>query len=169
MALFDFIQRLVGLQKPSATTAKERLQLVLAHDRSDLNPELLEQMRREILEVVQKYVEIDLDGGDVSLATEDRVTALVANLPIRRAKLRPPSPPPPNPVESPSPAAPRDAAQDTPTEVPTDEPAAEGTEPAETAETAAVAPSPAVELPEEQQTPGENPTSPTVSSVSAES
>jgi cell division topological specificity factor len=86
MALLDFIQRLLGLQKPSATTAKERLQLVLAHDRSDLNPELLEQMRREILEVVQKYVEIDIDGGDVSLATEDRVTALVANLPIRRAK-----------------------------------------------------------------------------------
>jgi cell division topological specificity factor len=86
MALFDFIQRLLGLQKPSAATAKERLQLVLAHDRSDLNPELLEQMRREILEVVQKYVEIDLDSGDVSLATEDRVTALVATLPIRRAK-----------------------------------------------------------------------------------
>jgi cell division topological specificity factor len=87
MALLDFIQRLLGLQKPSAETAKERLQLVLAHDRSDLNPELLEQMRREILEVVQKYVEIDIDGGDVSLATEDRVTALVANLPIRRAKM----------------------------------------------------------------------------------
>ena len=169
MALFDFIQRLVGLQKPSATTAKERLQLVLAHDRSDLNPELLEQMRREILEVVQKYVEIDLDSGDVSLATEDRVTALVANLPIRRAKLRPPSPSPLNTVDSPSPAAPLDAAQDTPAEAPTDEPAAEGTEPAETAETVAVGPSPAVEPPEEEQTPGENPTSPTLSSVSAES
>lgn len=89
MALFDFIQRLLGLQKPSATMAKERLQLVLAHDRSDLNPELLEQMRREILEVVQKYVEIDLEGGEVSLATEDRVTALVANLPIRRARAIP--------------------------------------------------------------------------------
>jgi cell division topological specificity factor len=57
---------------------------VLAHDRSDLNPELLDQMRREILEVVSRYVEIDLSEGDVSLETEDRVTALVANLPIRR-------------------------------------------------------------------------------------
>jgi cell division topological specificity factor len=94
MALLDFINRLLGLQKPSATTAKERLQLVLAHDRSDLNPELLEQMRREILEVVQKYVEIDLDGGEVSLATEDRVTALVANLPIRRARAFPLTAPP---------------------------------------------------------------------------
>ena len=86
MALFDFLQHLLGLQKPSATTARERLQLVLAHDRSALNPELLERMRREILEVVQKYVEIDIESGDVSLTTDDRVTALVANLPIRRAR-----------------------------------------------------------------------------------
>ena len=87
MTLIDFIQRLLGREKPSGALARERLQLVLAHDRSDLNPELLEQMRREILEVVQKYVEIDLESGDVSLETGDRVTALVANLPIRRAKL----------------------------------------------------------------------------------
>ncbi|KAF0652132.1 cell division topological specificity factor MinE [Cyanobium sp. Copco_Reservoir_LC18] len=86
MTLFDFLQRLLGRQKPSGILAKERLQLVLAHDRSDLNPELLEQMRREILEVVQRYVEIDLEEGDVSLETEDRVTALVANLPIKRAR-----------------------------------------------------------------------------------
>ena len=89
MTLLDFINRLIGRQKPSASMARERLQLVLAHDRSDLNPELLEQMRREILEVVQKYVEIDLESGDVSLETEDRVTALVANLPIRRARPQP--------------------------------------------------------------------------------
>jgi cell division topological specificity factor len=86
MTLRDTITRLLGLQRASATTARERLQLVLAHDRSDLNPELLEQMRREILEVVSRYVEIDFDEVDVSLETEDRVTALVANLPIRRAK-----------------------------------------------------------------------------------
>jgi len=86
MTLFDFIQRFLGREKPSGALAKERLQLVLAHDRSDLNPELLEQMRREILEVVQKYVEIDIEEGEVSLETEDRVTALVANLPIKRAR-----------------------------------------------------------------------------------
>jgi cell division topological specificity factor len=42
-------------------------------------------MRREILEVVARYVEIDIEEGDVSLETEDRMTALVANLPIRRS------------------------------------------------------------------------------------
>ena len=84
MTLQDLIDKLLGRQTASADTARHRLQLVLAHDRSDLNPELLEQMRREILEVVSRYVEIDLSETDVSLETEDRVTALVANLPIRR-------------------------------------------------------------------------------------
>ena len=84
MTLKDLIDKVLGRQPSSASTAKERLQLVLAHDRSDLNPELLEQMRREILEVVARYVEIDVEEGDVSLETEARVTALVANLPIRR-------------------------------------------------------------------------------------
>lgn len=86
MSLRDVINKLLGRQANSAGTARQRLQLVLAHDRSDLNPELLERMRREILEVVSRYVEIDLEEGDVSLATEDRVTALVANLPIRRTR-----------------------------------------------------------------------------------
>jgi cell division topological specificity factor len=84
MTLKDLIDKVLGRQPSSASTAKQRLQLVLAHDRSDLNPELLEQMRKEILEVVARYVEIDVQEGDVSLETEDRVTALVANLPIRR-------------------------------------------------------------------------------------
>ena len=84
MTLRDLVDKLLGRQPASASTARDRLQLVLAHDRSDLSPELLDQMRREIFEVVAKYVDIDLDEGDVSLETEDRVTALVANLPFRR-------------------------------------------------------------------------------------
>ena len=84
MTLRDIINKLLRRQPASASTARERLQLVLAHDRSDLSTELLDQMRREILEVVAKYVEIDMDEGAVSLETEDRMTALVANLPIKR-------------------------------------------------------------------------------------
>ena len=85
MTLQDLLDRILGRQPASTTTARERLQLVLAHDRSDLSPEQLDQMRREIFEVVAKYVDIDLEEGDVTLETEDRVTALVANLPIRRS------------------------------------------------------------------------------------
>ena len=84
MTLRDIINKFLRRQPASASTARERLQLVLAHDRSDLSSELLDQMRKEILEVVAKYVEIDVNEGAVSLETEDRMTALVANLPIKR-------------------------------------------------------------------------------------
>nr|AUG32616.1 putative septum site-determining protein MinE [Paulinella longichromatophora] len=85
MTLRDFIDKILRRQQASGPRARERLQLVLAHDRSDLNPELLEQMRQEILEVVARYVEVDITEGEVSLETDDKITALVANLPIKRA------------------------------------------------------------------------------------
>ncbi len=88
MTLRDILNKLLGRQQASASTARERLQLVLAHDRSDLSPELLDQMRKEIFEVVAKYVEVDIEEGAVSLETEDRMTALVANLPIKRTKIK---------------------------------------------------------------------------------
>ena len=83
MTLRDLINKLLGRQTASANTARERLQLVLAHDRVDmssLTTDLLEKMRKEILDVVAKYVEIDFEEVAVSLETEDRMTALVANL-----------------------------------------------------------------------------------------
>ena len=88
MTLRDILNKLMGRQQSSATTARERLQLVVAHDRSDLSPELFDQMRKEIFDVVAKYVEIDFEEGDVSLETEDRMTALVANLPIKRSLIK---------------------------------------------------------------------------------
>jgi len=91
MTLLDFLNHLLGRQKPSGILARERLQLVLAHDRSAINPELLDQMRRDILEVVQRYVEIDLEGCDVSLETDHRMTALLANLPIKGSRPQPPA------------------------------------------------------------------------------
>ena len=84
MTLRDLINKLLRRQSSSANTARQRLQLVLAHDRTDLSSDLLDKMRQEILEVVAKYVEIDMEEGAVSLETEDRMTALVANLPIKR-------------------------------------------------------------------------------------
>jgi cell division topological specificity factor len=86
MNLREILDRILpGLgERNSRQEVKNRLKLVLAHDRAAIAPDMLEAMRREILEVVSRYVDLDAEEMELTLDSSDRLTVLVANLPIRR-------------------------------------------------------------------------------------
>ncbi len=66
--------------------AKNRLKLVLMHDRTQLSPTLLETMRDELVQVISKYVEIDQTALDLCLEQESNTIALVANISVIRSR-----------------------------------------------------------------------------------
>lgn len=80
------LERIFGRNETSKSVAKDRLKLVLLHDRADIPAPIMEQMRKEIIAVIAKYVEINEEELQLDLERADSEVALVANIPIRRVK-----------------------------------------------------------------------------------
>ena len=87
MGCADFFRK-----KSSSNVAKDRLKMVLVSDRANCSPEIMEQIKNDIIQVISKYVEIDIDGLDIKIEqTESEnmngmVPALFANIPIKDMK-----------------------------------------------------------------------------------
>ena len=84
----EFLRKLfgVGRSNTSAKEAKGRLISVLIHDRTDISPNLLENLRVEMIALLKKYMDIDESNIEIKLDRGGRAVALVANVPVLRVK-----------------------------------------------------------------------------------
>ena len=91
--IVSFLKNLQKKDKESASKdkAKERLQLVLMQDRASVSPDFFEMMKKEIIEVIKRYIEIDEEALEVQLTRgfedgDGTGPALYANIPIKNIK-----------------------------------------------------------------------------------
>jgi cell division topological specificity factor len=101
--MIEFIKRIFGFQPAtSGATAKERLRLVLLSDHLSLAPEVIDALKRDLLGVISRYVEIDESQADVTFEHRDREIAMLASVPIRSVLSR--QLPPPSQTAPPAPS-----------------------------------------------------------------
>jgi cell division topological specificity factor len=77
MALLDFFKQ---RKSNSAAIAKERLQILVAHDRRGGGPSYLPQLQRDLIQVIRKYVVVDNDAVSVSVESDGRREILELNI-----------------------------------------------------------------------------------------
>ena len=84
----NWIDHLFNREPKSAQQAKDRLKLVLIHDRTDLTPGALEMLKNELIEVISRYIEIDPDAVRIDMAQDGREQRLIADIPLRPTRRR---------------------------------------------------------------------------------
>ena len=78
----DWFSRFTG-KTSSALEAKERLKLVLIHDRTDLTPDLISRLKDDVLAAISKHVQIDPSQVKISMSHEGREQRLIADIPLK--------------------------------------------------------------------------------------
>jgi len=79
----DWFNRLLSKEPKSAAVAKERLQLVLIHDRNDLNGATLEALKDDIIAAISRHIDIDPQSVKIEMAQDGYERRLVADIPLR--------------------------------------------------------------------------------------
>ena len=76
------LSRLFGRKRKSANQAKERLQLVLVHDRTNMTSSSLEDLKDELIEVISRHIDIDPRAVMIEMTKDGRQQRLVADIPV---------------------------------------------------------------------------------------
>jgi len=86
------LRKIFGRSKSSKDVAKERLKLVLIHDRANVSPQFLEMLKSEIIKVITNYMDVDESALEIQLTKtrsddgQSVVPALYANIPIKNIR-----------------------------------------------------------------------------------
>jgi cell division topological specificity factor len=75
-------------KRRSALSAKERLQLVLVHDRTDLTPAELDALKDDLIQTISRHIEIDPGGVQIGLEKDGRSHRLIADIPLKNMTRR---------------------------------------------------------------------------------
>ena len=73
-------------ERSSRDIARDRLKVVLIHDRANVSPEVMEHLRADIIRVISNYMEINQRDMEITLANDEDSVALVANIPVSKMK-----------------------------------------------------------------------------------
>jgi cell division topological specificity factor len=84
----DFIERLFGRNRKSANQAKERLHLVLIHDRTNLTTSALEELKDDLIGVISRHIDIDPAAVNIEMNQDGRQQRLIADIPIKGPRRR---------------------------------------------------------------------------------
>jgi cell division topological specificity factor len=84
----SFLDRLFGKDRNSANQAKERLKLVLIHDRTDMSPGQMQLLKDELIAVISRYVEIDSEAVRIDMEQNGREQRLLADIPLKQPSRR---------------------------------------------------------------------------------
>ncbi|MBP2644674.1 MAG: cell division topological specificity factor MinE [Firmicutes bacterium] len=84
--MLDLIQKMLGKEAGSKQIAKERLRLVLVHDRVNVSPQFMELLKEDMIKVISNYMEINEREMEVNLTQTNSSVALVASIPVNRMK-----------------------------------------------------------------------------------
>ena len=79
----ETLRKTVEERVRSKDTARRRLQLVLMHDRLDLSPDMMQQMKREIWEVVSRYMVVEDEFLEFDIRRRDELVVLVSNIQVK--------------------------------------------------------------------------------------
>lgn len=85
--MLDMIQKFFNKGNAnSKEIAKERLRLVLVHDRVNVSPQFMEVIKDDMIKVISNYMEINEKDMEINLTSTKSSVALVANIPVNRMK-----------------------------------------------------------------------------------